>query len=599
MQLVVGGRFGAVTANKASSDGLMVTNQRRVDMKMQARSLEVGTLIGGFVAAAAIVALLVAAPARALQSGCTQSGATVTCTYLSDVNAFVVPDGVSTVHVVAVGGKGGNSGQTEVGALGGLGARVAGDLSVTSGEALFAVVGGNGLLGEAGANGGGQADSGFPQSGGGGGASDVRTSRSDLSTRLVVAGGGGGGGRSDGLDGADYAGQGGAGGDAGYDGASGHDLTHADNNNFTATSGAGGTAGGSSAGGTGGTGGTASGGTAPEDGCAGYDGVLGQGGRGSTVPPQGSPFCNDGGGGGGGGLYGGGGGGGGGFDAFGFDVAASGGGGGGSSLVPSGGTISTDSTGVPEVVVSYTSPAAVSPASVDFGSQAIGSTSGAKSVTLTNNGGAPLAVTSASIGGTNAGDFSVAADACSGTNVAPGSSCAVQLTFAPTATGARSAMLSFVDGAFDSPQTVALSGNGTTLADVRVTIGGPATATTGSQQTFLLTVSNDGPSTALNVVMTAQVPIGTRFVGVTTTRGSCSHPASGNTTGTITCALGDLAAGGTALDSVALKITLNSKGGSIVTTASANSTASGATPATPDPNQANNTASLTTTATKK
>ena len=125
-------------------------------MKMQARSLEVGTLIGGFVAAAAIVALLVAAPARALQSGCTQSGATVTCTYLSDVNAFVVPDGVSTVHVVAVGGKGGNSGQTEIGALGGLGARVAGDLSVTSGEALFAVVGGNGLLGEAGANGGGQ-----------------------------------------------------------------------------------------------------------------------------------------------------------------------------------------------------------------------------------------------------------------------------------------------------------------------------------------------------------------------------------------------------------------------------------------------------------
>ena len=280
------------------------------------------------------------------------------------------------------------------------------------------------------------------------------------------------------------------------------------------------------------------------------------------------------------GLYGGGGGGGGGFDAFGFDVAASGGGGGGSSLVPSGGTISTDSTGVPEVVISYTSPAAVSPASVDFGSQAIGSTSGAKSVTLTNNGGAPLAVTSASIGGTNAGDFSVSADACSGTNVAPGSSCAVQLTFAPTATGARSATLSFVDGAFDSPQTVALSGNGTTLGDVRVTIGGPATATTGSQHTFVLTVSNDGPSTALNVVMTTQVPNGTRFVGVTTTRGSCNHPASGSTTGTITCALGDLAAGGTALDSVALKITLNSKGGSIVTTASANSTASGATPAT-------------------
>jgi hypothetical protein len=108
-----------------------------------------------------------------------------------------------------------------------------------------------------------------------------------------------------------------------------------------------------------------------------------------------------------------------------------------------------------------------------------------------------------------------------------------------------------------------------------------------------MTISNAGPSKALNVVMTAQVPNGTKFVGVSTTQGTCTQPASGATSGTIRCSLGDLASGGAAVDSLALKITLNAKGGSIAVAANASSSV------TPDPNLANNVASLSTTVSKK
>jgi uncharacterized repeat protein (TIGR01451 family) len=532
--------------------------------------------------AAAAVGLLGAGPAAALPTGCAQSGLTVTCTYTSGSNAFTVPHGVSTVHVIAVGGQGGTS---FFGGSGGFGARVTGDLAVNAGDVLFAVVGGNGSQGAPGFNGGGGAHSG---GGGGGGASDVRASLSDLSSRLLVAaGGGGGGGPSALLGGVDSAGgDGGAAGTAGKPGP----------NESGANGGGGGGAGTAGAGGAAGSGGSGN----SFDGCPGDTGGLGQGGTGAVAGSNCDVIQNEGGGG-GGGLYGGGGGGGGGSDTSVIPESdgGSGGGGGGSSLAPAGGTSIIDSTGTPEIVISYAAPDVLSPSSLDFGSQAIGSTSAAKTVTLSNTGSAPIAVSSVAIGGTNAGDFAISSDPCTGTAIAPGGSCAVQATFAPSATGPRAATLSFVDDADDSPQTAALSGTGTTLADVKTAISGPASAAPGSQDTYVITVSNAGPSTALNVVMTAQVPSGTKFVGVSTTRGSCVHPAAGSTSGTIACTLGDLTSGAAGLTSATFKIILTPKGGTIALVAQAASNATNATAATPDPNLANNAASLSTTVAKK
>ena len=140
----------------------------------------------GLIALAVLITGLAATPASALPPACSQSGTTVTCRYTSGSNPFAVPAGVSTpLKVVATGAAGGDSFVS----TGGHGATVTGELPVTAGTTVFAVVGSSGA--QTGGAGGGSAGGGF-LSGGGGGSSDVRTNANDLSTRLLVAGGGGG-----------------------------------------------------------------------------------------------------------------------------------------------------------------------------------------------------------------------------------------------------------------------------------------------------------------------------------------------------------------------------------------------------------------------
>jgi uncharacterized repeat protein (TIGR01451 family) len=256
------------------------------------------------------------------------------------------------------------------------------------------------------------------------------------------------------------------------------------------------------------------------------------------------------------------------------------------------------STDLDESVTIAAPPPAVglSPTGVAFGDQPVGATSTAHTVTITNtaaSGAASLTLGQLALGGSNSGDFSLSNDTCSNASVAAGSSCTVDVSFAPTAIGSRGASLSIPSNAGSSPDAVALSGTGTPPgADVKLSISGPTTAASGSQNTYVVTVSNLGPATATGVVMTVQVPNGTKFVGVSTTQGSCTHPASGATSGTISCSLGNLTSGATAADSVTLKLSLSGKGGTIALVASASAS-------TPDPDLSNNVASLATTAKKK
>src|SRR5207302_292852 len=83
-------------------------------------------------------------------------------------------------------------------------------------------------------------------------------------------------------------------------------------------------------------------------------------------------------------------------------------------------------------------------------------------VTLTNTGTAALTINSFAA----SGDFaatSTGANACpmSPATLAAGANCTINVTFTPTASGARAGTLSLADNAGGSPQTVALSGNGT------------------------------------------------------------------------------------------------------------------------------------------
>src|SRR3954451_5047208 len=95
-----------------------------------------------------------------------------------------------------------------------------------------------------------------------------------------------------------------------------------------------------------------------------------------------------------------------------------------------------------------------------FSDRQVGSASPTANITLANHGTAPLSVTSAAIGGTDAGDFSVAANGCA-TATAPGASCTIGLGFTPQATGVRSATLTVAGNALNGPHTFTLTGSGT------------------------------------------------------------------------------------------------------------------------------------------
>ena len=102
----------------------------------------------------------------------------------------------------------------------------------------------------------------------------------------------------------------------------------------------------------------------------------------------------------------------------------------------------------------------LSPVALDFGNQNVGTTSSSHSAAVTSTGSFPVTIGSVSLGGTAPGDFSKAADTCSGASVAPGNSCNISVTFTPTALGSRSAFLNIPDNAPGSPHRVDLTGAG-------------------------------------------------------------------------------------------------------------------------------------------
>ncbi len=95
--------------------------------------------------------------------------------------------------------------------------------------------------------------------------------------------------------------------------------------------------------------------------------------------------------------------------------------------------------------------------SLNFGKQKAGTTSAARSVTITNSGGTTLNVASLTITGADPHDFAVAGSCPA---LGPTQPCTVGVTFKPTRTGTRSGKLSITDNARNSPQIVSLSGTG-------------------------------------------------------------------------------------------------------------------------------------------
>jgi hypothetical protein len=166
-------------------------------------------------------------------------------------------------------------------------------------------------------------------------------------------------------------------------------------------------------------------------------------------------------------------------------------------------TVTTNAAGPPYVVklsgTGTTSPPTVSPISVSFEDESVGSTSNPQQVTLTNNGGVSLTVTrvSASSGWTQTNNCQP--------SVAPKANCIIKVSFQPASAGPLSGTLSISDYANDSPQTVALSGTGAApvvrLSETVLNFGGQAVSTTSSSKSVTLT--NSGNATLTNLAINA------------------------------------------------------------------------------------------------
>ncbi len=389
-----------------------------------------------------LVAMVASTFAAAPASAAACSTGTHTFTATGSEQCYLVPSGVSSLSVIAVGG----AGQPSNGGAGGQGAQVTAQITVTPGSTLYVEVG----------VGGGTT----PVPGGaGGGESDVRTCSEAMcplsvdDTRLVVAGGGGGAGG---------AGAGGSGGAAG-NGGSGTAIVCQAGTTGTAGSagnnGSGGGGGSCNAGGAGGAGAS----TGTPAGSNGSAGSLGAGGAG------GSANDNQPGGGGGAGYWGGGGGGEAGRPGNG------GGGGGGSSFAPAGSTF-TLGDGTPSVSITPLQAAVTltAPGSLTFsGAQPLQTISAPQSQTITNTGTAPLQITGLTFTGADPQDFLITANSCLGA-IQPAASCAISVAFAPQGSGTRTATLSIVGNDPAGPASVTLAGTGGQLPQGPAGATGPA-----------------------------------------------------------------------------------------------------------------------------
>jgi hypothetical protein len=157
---------------------------------------------------------------------------------------------------------------------------------------------------------------------------------------------------------------------------------------------------------------------------------------------------------------------------------------------PESGTLTVNTAlGAQAVTLSGTGVAppgiSATPATVNFGSQAVTSTSGQHLVTLTNNGGFLLTGLSVAVAdtatGATANEYAIAGSTCpSDYTLAVGSTCQIAVTFTPAQAGARSGTLTVSAANLAIPLSVALGGTG---EDFQIQVTGPTSVVIVNGQT--------------------------------------------------------------------------------------------------------------------
>jgi Beta-propeller repeat len=148
-------------------------------------------------------------------------------------------------------------------------------------------------------------------------------------------------------------------------------------------------------------------------------------------------------------------------------------------------------------VVKIIPVASLSPAKLTFANLAVGGTSGAQVIVLTNERNTPLNIANISA----SGDFAQT-NIC-GTSLGAGLTCNISVTFSPTAPLNRTGSITVTDDASNSPQMVALNGIGVGPA---VTfgggpLGGQLVGTSSAGQAISLTNSGNAPLTISSIAI--------------------------------------------------------------------------------------------------
>ncbi|MBI3609709.1 MAG: DUF11 domain-containing protein [Nitrospirae bacterium] len=221
----------------------------------------------------------------------------------------------------------------------------------------------------------------------------------------------------------------------------------------------------------------------------------------------------------------------------------------------------------------------VCPQSHDFGGVFVNSQSN-QVITIANNGYSGLVI--GPIAGANplSEPFSIAGDNCSNQTIASLSACTVTTGFTPVTTGVFNDTFDIPSSDPDqSSVTVSLTGTAV-AADLALTkTDSPDPITVGSNFTYTITVTNNGPSEATDITLTDTLPTAVTFVEGTFEQGDCSG------TTTAICNLGNLASGTSTTVTITVTPTTS---GTITNTASVTSNV-------PDPDTANNSATASTT----
>lgn len=174
---------------------------------------------------------------------------------------------------------------------------------------------------------------------------------------------------------------------------------------------------------------------------------------------------------------------------------------------------------------------------------------------------------------------------CTAASFAAGAADTITITLLAPANGGTISNTASISSATPDPNTANNSATAVTTvtasSDLAITkTDSPDPVTVGSNVTYTIGVTNNGPSTATNVVVSDNVPPATSFVSASASQGTCSFSG-----GLVTCNLGTVFSAGTA--TVTMVVT-TSTSGTLSNTATVSATE-------PDPNTANNMATATTT----